>query len=381
MSFSFTIHATEGRARVGTLTTPHGKIRTPAFVPVGTQATVKSLTPSELRSLHVQLFFVNTYHMYLRPGIDVMKKFGGLHQFMNWDGPLITDSGGFQVFSLGATHARNGPVTGEHRRGDEFVKIHEDGVIFTSHWDGSTHFFTPETSMKIQQILGADIILAFDECTSYPTTCFDARQAMERTHRWAKRSIAAHHNRKNQALYGVVQGSTFKSLREKSATYISAMGFDGIAIGGVSVGESKKEMINVLDWTVPLLPKEKPRHLLGVGEFDDIFALVEHGVDTFDCVQPTRRARMGHVFCGTSNMDITKRIYAEDVRPIDASCSCETCRHFSRAYLHHLFRVRELLAYRLATIHNLWVMNRLMEEIRKGIETKSLGKVRKRWIG
>lgn len=376
------------KARVGEIATPHGVIKTPAFVAVGTQATVKSLTPEELNTLGVQLFFVNTYHAYLRPGLPVIKKFGGLHRFMGWDKPLITDSGGFQVFSLG--RGRGAEVADEN-----FVNITDDGVEFRSHWDGSRHFFTPEKSIEIQHALAADITIAFDECTPYPATHTYAHKAMERTHRWARRSLEVHKKLKimPQALYGVVQGSVFEDLRKESAKYIAAMDFDGIAVGGVAVGESKKEMVDVLDWTVPLLPNDKPRHLLGVGEIDDIFELVERGVDTFDCVQPTRLARMGRVLTGNypiiqlSNnpinkweMDITKKEYAEDVRPIEERCECYTCQHFSRAYLHHLFRVRELLAYRLATIHNIHFVNTLMGEIRRAIITDSFLELKKRWL-
>lgn len=345
-------------ARLGVITTPHGKISTPAFVPVGTQASVKSLTPEELKELGVQLFFVNTYHTYLRPGIDVIKKFGGLHKFMGWSGPIITDSGGFQVFSLKP-------------------KITDDGVTFQSHWDGTKHEFTPEKSIEIQNALAADIIIAFDECTTYPTTHQYAHKAMERTHRWAKRSLAYKHS---GAMYGVVQGSIFEDLRKESAKFISSMDFDGIAIGGVSVGESKKEMKNVLTWVVPYLPEDKPRHLLGVGEIDDIFTLVEWGMDTFDCVQPTRLARMGKIFHKKEDIDITKKEFAQDTKPIDSDCRCYTCQHFSRAYVHHLFRVREFLGYRLATIHNIHFVNSLMVEIRVAISQGKFLELKKQWL-
>jgi len=351
-------------ARVGRITTPHGVIETPAFIPVGTQATVKSLTPDELSTLGVQMFFVNTYHTYLRPSLSVIKKFGGLHKFMAWNGPIITDSGGFQVFSLGRS---------------DLVKISEDGVEFRSHWDGTKHFFTPESSMQYQWDLASDIHIAFDECTPYPATPKYAREAMERTHRWARRSLEEHRRlakRKKpyQALYGVVQGSVYEDLRKESAVFISALDTDGIAIGGVSVGENKNEMRDVFDWVTPLLPDDKPRHLLGVGEIDDIFALIEHGVDTFDCVQPTRLARMGRLY----EMDITKKTYSKDPRPINETCTCYACRNFSRAYIHHLFRVRELLAYRLATIHNIHVVNTLVADIRQSIRNGTFLDLKKR---
>lgn len=414
-------------ARVGEIETEYGVIQTPAFVPVGTQATVKSLTPEELNTLGVELFFVNTYHAYLRPGIEVIKKFGGLHSFMNWKKPLITDSGGFQVFSLGAkkyvniaisesavldrerftqkvSHAqgvKQNVYPDEYRPIGELVKIDEDGVTFTSHWDGSQHRFTPEVSIDIQHQLGADLIIAFDECAPFPTTHEYAKKAMERTHRWAVRSLEAHahyssnerakrlsreitndssrlanarSNSKTQTVYGVMQGSIFEDLRKESADFISSLDFDGIAIGGVAVGESKDEMKQVCDWVIPRLPDSKPRHLLGVGEIDDIFEIIERGVDTFDCVQPTRLARMGQVFnakCSMSNvkwtLDITKKEYAADDKPIDNGCGCYTCKNFSRAYIHHLFRVRELLGYRLATIHNLYFVLNLVKQIRTSI--------------
>lgn len=353
-------------ARVGEIYTPHGIIKTPAFVPVGTQATVKSLTPDELQSLDVQLYFVNTYHMYLRPGIDVIQKLGGIHRFMGWDRPIITDSGGFQVFSLG----RSG-----------LVKMSKEGAEFRSHWDGTKHLFTPELSMKWQCELGSDIHIAFDDCTSYPVTHAQAKISMEQTHRWAKRSLDSHKKfANNQALYGSIQGSVFEDLRKESAKCISSMEFDGIAIGGVAVGETKKEMGNVLKWVVPLLPEDKPRHLLGVGDVDDIFELVESGIDTFDCVQPTRLARTGCLFLKNHTIDITKKIYAKDSKPIEKDCTCYTCRNFSRAYIHHLFRVRELLAYRLATLHNLFFIQHLVEEIRNSIELGSLLELKRKWL-
>lgn len=364
------------RARVGEIHTPHGVIKTPAFVPVGTQASVKSLTPEEMGDIGVQLFFVNTYHMYLRPGIEVIEKLGGLHRFMGWDGPIITDSGGFQVFSLGRS---------------DLVKITDEGVEFRSHWDGRKQMFTPESSMKWQSKLGSDIHIAFDDCTPYPVTHAQAARSLKRTHAWAKRSLKAH--RRTQAMYGSIQGSVYEDLRKESAQFISSLDFDGIAIGGVAVGERKKETVNVLDWVLPVLPEEKPRHLLGVGEIDDIFALVERGIDTFDCVQPTRLARAGHVLVGNKpiiqlsnnpinkwNLDITKKMYSEDGGPIDSLCGCYTCRHFSRAYIHHLFRVKELLAYRLATIHNLWFIHRLVDEIREAILEGRLLELKEKWI-
>lgn len=398
--FTFAISATDKttRARAGEIQTPHGVIQTPAFVAVGTQATVKSLTPDEVKELKTQLFFVNTYHIYLRPGVEVISKAGGVHKFMNWDGPLITDSGGFQVFSLGAK--RFGKTKGSEGE-QSLVKIDEDGVRFTSHWDGAYHYFTPEKSMEIQHILGADLMIAFDECPPYPTTEKYATAAMDRTHRWANRSLTYHRSihpspaapsknltQKYQALYGVVQGSTFEHLRVESAKTISALDFDGIAIGGVAVGESKNEMKQVCEWVVPHLPLEKPRHLLGVGEVDDVFTAVEAGMDTFDCVQPTRLARMGHLLIQPNAksenahqiIDITKKEFERTLSPIDDTCECYTCAHFTQAYLHHLFRVKELLVYRLATIHNIHFMNQLMIKIRHSIIEGTYSEFRKNWL-
>lgn len=379
-SFKYSNVGKGTKARIGVITTPHGKIQTPAFVPVGTQATVKSLTPEEIRETGTELFFVNTYHTYLRPGLDVIEKFGGLHTFMGWDGPIITDSGGFQIFSL----ARNVSL----------VKISEDGVEFQSHWDGSKHYFTPELSMEYQRTLGSDIHIAFDDCTAYPVTHDVAKKSMEHTHRWAARSLSANETLKMkskklhmpyQALYGVVQGSVYEDLRKESAKFISSLAFDGIAIGGVSVGESKREMANVLSWVIPELPDDKPKHLLGVGEIDDIFTLVEHGIDTFDCVQPTRLARMGRVFVFSDKttmheIDITKSVYASDSKPIDETCTCYTCTHFSRAYLYHLFHVKELLGYRLATIHNVQFMHSLVSTIRRSLLDGTFYELKKRWV-
>ena len=407
------------KARVGVIHTPHGDIETPGFVPVGTQASVKSLTPDELKELQVELFFVNTYHMYLRPGIDVVAKSGGLHRFMAWDGPIMTDSGGFQVFSLGRKRYATKNDTGEGE--SELVRISDDGVTFRSHWDGSKHEFTPEKSMEYQWQLGSDIHIAFDDCTPYGVTHKQAEKSLTRTHQWAERSLDEHRRQKTedggqkkkyQALYGSIQGSIFRDLREESAKFITSLSFDGYAVGGVAVGESKKEMKNVLDWVSPLLPADKPRHLLGVGEIDDIFTLVEYGFDTFDCVQPTRLARMGKVYTKFRNksdrtphsrnwdifnsgnetlasracvrpdlfeIDIFKAEYAYDLGPIEKDCPCYTCGHFTRAYLHHLFKVRELLGYRLATIHNIAFINRLMSEIRLAIREGSLVALKENW--
>ena len=353
------------QARTGQINTPHGKILTPAFVPVGSQATVKSLSPQDLKEIGTQVFFVNTYHLFLRPGEGTVEKLGGLHKFMNWSGPIMTDSGGFQVFSLS--------------KKEPLVKIDYNGVTFHSHLDGSRHYFTPEKSIEIQQKLGADIIIAFDECASYPTTYNYAKTAMERTHRWAFRSLKAK-KRKDQYIFGVIQGSIFKNLREESAQFISSQPFDGIAIGGVAVGETKKEMLQILDWVMPLLPKRKPVHLLGVGEIDDIFKSVARGVDMFDCVMPTRLGRMGHVLIKNFTDDITKSKFKSDSKPLDPECQCYVCRNFSRAYLNHLFRAHELLAYRLATYHNLFFIEQLFAKIREAIKKGEFLKLKKQWL-
>ena len=427
------------KARAGILKTPHGEIQTPVFVPVGTQGTVKSLTNDDLSNIGVQIFFANTYHLYLRPGADTIEKLGGLHKFTGWDKPLMTDSGGFQVFSLGsgefdteAAHQRffRLPIlpvnlasreTGRARkvalpRGTKFlrgrkgstqksggrpisllVKIDDDGATFRSHLDGSLHRFTPEISIEVQQKLGADIILSFDDCPSYGVEKEKVRKAMERTHQWALRSLKATQGKPlklKQLIFGVVQGGVFKDLREESAKFISSLalsgveGFDGLAIGGVAVGESKKEMYQVLDWVVPYLPDSKPRHLLGVGEVDDIFAAVERGIDMFDCVMPTRLGRMGHVLTQVKSqklkvkgftIDITKAVFKDDSRPIEEGCQCYTCQNFSRAYLNHLFRTRELLAYRLASFHNLYFMEKLFQKIREAIKKGDFLKLKKEW--
>lgn len=371
------------------ITTPHGLIQTPAFVPVGTQATVKSLTPDEIKEIGTKIFFVNTYHTYLRPGLEVIEKFGGLHKFMGWDGPIITDSGGFQVFSL----ARPKFIPNDRSEDlPSLVKITEDGVKFRSHWDGSEHFFTPESSMQYQFKLGSDIHIAFDDCTAYPVTYVAAKKSMERTHRWALRSKVENDKlqmandklgKPYQALYRVIQGSVFEDLRKQSAKYISSLDFSGIAIGGASVGESKEEMCNVLKWVLPELPENKPRHLLGVGEIDDVFTLIENGIDTFDCVQPTRLARMGRLLVSYKadrlEIDITKKLYATDTRPIDETCTCMTCKQFSRAYMRHLFDVKELLGYRLATIHNVHFMHSLVASIRASLIDDTFHELKKRW--
>lgn len=360
------------QARIGRVKTSHGEILTPAFVPVGSQATVKSLDIDDLLKIGTQVFFVNTYHLYLRPGEKVIEKLGGLHRFANWTKPLMTDSGGFQVFSLGRS---------------DLVKIDYRGVTFRSHLDGSSHYFTPEKSIEIQMKLGADIMVAFDHCAPYPADFDYVRSAMERTHRWAKQSLAAAKKRKEQFLFGVIQGGVEESLRKESAQFIASLSFDGLAIGGVAVGEGKKEMVKVLDWVMPLLQKEKrqrPVHLLGVGEIDDIFEAVERGVDSLDCVMPTRLGRMGWLLIKNRQKnfkyDINKNQFAQDPSPVGDDCQCQVCRNFSKAYLHHLFRTHELLAYRLATYHNLFFMEQLFVKIRESIKNGDFLKLKEKWL-
>lgn len=379
----------ESKARVGRITTVHGVIETPSFIAVGTQASVKGLSPQDFKETGVQILFGNTYHLHLRPGEDLVKNFGGLGKFMSWDGPTITDSGGFQVFSLGQKKIK---ILQENEEVN-LVKITEDGVEFRSHIDGSKHMFTPEISIEIQKKLGADLILAFDECVPHPSTYDYTKEAMRRTHKWALRSLAASQSKPfyhpwKQALYGIIQGGVYQDLREKSAKFISDLDFDGIAIGGVSVGESKQEMQNVLQWTIPFLPEEKPRHLLGIGEVDDIFTAVENGMDTFDCVIPTRFGRYGIVFVGPPEgkiknkfrIDINKTIFARDQRSIANDCLCYACQNFTRAYIHHLFRAQELLAYRLASYHNMFFINNLVKKIREAILEGRFGEMKRQWL-
>ncbi len=348
-AFQITKSCPHTEARVGVLTTPHGAIHTPAFMPVGTQATVKTLTPHELQDLGAEIILANTYHLYLRPGVEVIQEAGGLHQFMGWPGPILTDSGGYQVFSL------------SHRR-----HITAEGVTFRSHLDGSLHLFSPEQVMAVQEALGADIIMPLDECTPYPSDYAYNQQALQRTHQWAQRSLVAK-RRSDQLLFAIVQGGTFADLRQESALVLKELNFAGYAIGGLSVGEPKEVMHEMLDITVPLLPGEKPRYLMGVGSPEDLVEGVLRGIDLFDCVLPTRIARNGAFLVRTGRLNIRNAHYQKDFRPIEEECTCYTCRTFSRAYLRHLFKAEELLAYRLATIHNLFFLLRLMQEIRTAI--------------
>jgi len=462
--FHSTYQSDRSKARLGEIHTSHGIIKTPAFVPVGTKGTIKTLLPSLIPQIGIQVAFVNTYHLVTHPGVDVIEKAGGIHAFTNFNIPLMSDSGGFQVFSLAknnnarhhvlnpphpegaqaiglkmmSSHDNNGQRKADIR-GDEqplVVKISDDGVKFRSAYDGQLIEFTPETSMEFQRKIGADLHMAFDECTYYPATHTYAEKAMKRTHEWLRRCIqnvkCQKSNIKNknqnlkvklnnqpfnsvqgeqpttndyrpttidqqhfefaqckpttndQYLYGIIQGGTYEDLRKKSAEFVVSQDVDGVAIGGVSVGETKAEMRDQVAWVADYLPKDKPVHLLGVGQIDDIIDLVKHGIDTFDCVEPTRLARMGTIYqCQMSNdkstnqflkinnktiqIDINKTIYKADLSKLDSGCNCYVCAHFTKAYVHHLFKQREILGYNLATYHNLWVMERLMEKVRECI--------------
>ena len=346
-------------ARRGVIHTPHGDIQTPIFMPVGTQATVKSMTPEELKEeVKAQIILSNTYHLYLRPGQEIVKEAGGLHNFMKWDRPILTDSGGFQVFSLSSLR-----------------KITEEGVAFHSHLDGSKHLFTPESVMKTEEDLGADIIMAFDECCPYPSTYEYTKNSMERTTRWAKRCKEAH-TTENQALFGIIQGGFFEDLRKKSAEDLIALDLPGYAIGGISVGEPKEEFLKMLYYTTPLMPKDKPRYLMGVGTPDYLIEAALAGIDMCDCVLPTRIARNGTAMTWNGKVVVRNATYQRDWRPLDSECDCYTCKNYTRAYIRHLVKANEILGVRLLSIHNLRFLTRLMENIRTAIENDCLGDFR-----
>jgi queuine tRNA-ribosyltransferase len=352
MEFNVITDTTTTRARAGILKTAHGDILTPVFMPVGTLATVKSLTPEELKAIGARIVLANTYHLYLRPGCDVVSAFSGIHRFMNWDGAVLTDSGGFQVFSLA-----------------KLTKIDERGATFQSHIDGSPHLLTPEKSIEIQMCLNADILMCLDQCIAYPANYETARKAMELTDRWAKRCKRHRddHFEGPNALFGIVQGGMFKDLRRESAQRLRETGFAGYAVGGVSVGEPKNLMLEIADETLKTLPDSAPKYVMGVGTPEDLVDLVDLGADMFDCVLPTRNARNGQLFTGTGPINICNAQHKSDPGPVDPECSCYTCRNYSRAYLRHLFMARELLAYRLNTIHNVHYYISLMTEIRQAI--------------
>ena len=352
--FSFSIAATDGKARTGTIHMMRGDIRTPAFMPVGTAATVKAMKPETVRATGADIILGNTYHLMLRPGAERVARLGGLHKFMNWDRPILTDSGGYQVMSL-----------------SELTKLSEDGVEFQSHLDGSRHMLTPERSMEIQRLLGADIVMAFDECTPFPATREQAEASMERSMRWAKRSRdgfdSGEDHAARAALFGIQQGSLDKDMRAASAKALIEIGFDGYAIGGLAVGEGQEAMFDVLDYAPDQLPADKPRYLMGVGKPDDLVGAVERGVDMFDCVLPSRSGRNGQAFTAQGALNIRNAKFAEDLAPLDENCACAVCKNHSRAYLHHLIRAKEILGAMLMTEHNIAYYQALMAGMRDAI--------------
>ena len=350
----FTLHSSDGAARCGTLALAHGRIETPAFMPVGTYGTVKAMSPAELHDIGATIVLGNTFHLWLRPGLEVIEAHGGLHRFMGWDAPILTDSGGFQVFSLGALR-----------------KISEEGVKFASPVNGDRLFLTPEESMRIQRVLNSDIAMIFDECTPYPADLRQAGESMRLSLRWAERSRRAHEGNPN-ALFGIVQGGMHEALRDESLAELQRIGFDGYAIGGLSVGEPKEDMRRILAHTAPQLPADKPRYLMGVGTPEDLVESVMAGIDMFDCVLPTRNARNGWLFTRYGDIKIKNAAYRHDTRPLDAGCGCYCCANFTRAYLHHLHRVNEILGARLNTVHNLHYYLTLMGEMRAAIAAGGL---------
>jgi queuine tRNA-ribosyltransferase len=349
MTFGFQVNATDGHARVGVLNTAHGQIATPAFMPVATQGSVKAIAPDDLKALGTTMLLSNTYHLMLRPGIEVVRKLGGIQDFMSWPGPVLTDSGGFQTFSL-----------------SRLKKLSEEGVTFRSHVDGSEHFLSPEISLEYQSILGADVAMVLDECPAYGLEEAQVHESMDRTHRWALRCKEAH-RQEGQALFAVVQGGVSPDLRLESASTLMSMDFDGYAVGGLSVGEPKAGMYQMTSLMGETLPHDKPRYLMGVGSPEDLVECVGRGMDMFDCALPTRVARNGSLFTHRGRVNVDSVPFREQDRPVEESCDCYTCQHFSAAYLHHLFKAKELLAYRLASIHNLRFVMRLMEEARYAI--------------
>jgi queuine tRNA-ribosyltransferase len=356
---SFELLATDGAARRGRLALVHGTVETPAFMPVGTYGAVKGIAPDEIRAAGFRMILSNTFHLWLRPGLEVIERFGGLHRFMGWDGPILTDSGGFQVFSLAGLR-----------------KISEEGVRFASPVNGDRLFLTPEESMRIQKVLGSDIVMSFDECTPYPATHEQAADSMRLSMRWARRSKDAHGDNPN-LLFGIVQGGMYEDLRDESAAALVDIDFPGYAIGGLSVGEPKDDMRRILAHTAPRLPRERPRYLMGVGTPTDLVEAVAHGIDLFDCVLPTRNARHGILYTAAGTLRIKNACHRLDERPIDASCGCPACSGgVSRAYLHHLHRTGEMLGARLNTLHNLWYYQQLMADMRAAIEARGFAAFR-----
>ncbi|MBL3554009.1 tRNA guanosine(34) transglycosylase Tgt [Rhodovulum sulfidophilum] len=349
-TFGFTLHATDGAARSGAISTPRGQIRTPAFMPVGTAGTVKAMLPESVAATGADILLGNTYHLMLRPGAERVARLGGLHGFMHWDKPILTDSGGFQVMSLAGLR-----------------KMSEEGVRFKSHIDGSTHVLSPERSMEIQRLLGSDIVMCFDECPALPASEAEVARAMRLSMRWAERSKQAFGDRPGHALFGIMQGGVTRELREESALALTDIGFDGYALGGLAVGEGQEAMFGVLDYATGFLPEDRPRYLMGVGKPDDIVGAVARGVDMMDCVLPSRSGRTGQVFTRRGVVNIKNARHADDPRPLDEACQCPACRNYSRAYLHHVFRAQEIISSMLLTWHNLHYFQELMAEMRAAI--------------
>jgi len=390
----FQVKSQNNKARTGLLRLKHGIVKTPELMPVATKATVKALTPDNLKEIGAQILICNTYHLMLQPNADVISNIGGLNKFMNWDKPLITDSGGFQVFSLGLgkEHAVGKMYfPGENYKqskphGKSIIKLNDNGIYFRSIYDNSRQFLSPEKSIKIQEKLGADMILVLDECTSPLSNKEYTKKSLERTHKWAKKCLDIH--KTDQAIVGIVQGGHWNDLRKRSAKYIASLDFDSYAIGG-SLGKSKNDMHNVLDWVIPFLPENKPRHLLGIGVVEDIFESVERGVDLFDCVSPTRIARSGYSHIspplGTKKNKFRIKIssinYITDQKPLDPNCKCKVCKNYSRAYINHLLKTNELLGYNLISYHNLFFMLELMREIRWSIDESYFLDLKKKWLG
>lgn len=362
LKFELIKESGKSKARRGRITTLHSTIETPVFMPVGTQATVKALKPEEIRDMGADIILSNTYHLYLRPGHEIIKEAGGLHRFMNWSGSILTDSGGFQVFSLG-----------------KLRKISEEGVAFRSHIDGSAHMLTPEKAVEIQTALGSDIIMAFDECAPYPADRNYVKNSLERTTRWLKRCKEAHKNTEEQALFGIMQGGMYHDLRKQSAEEVVELDLPGYSIGGLSVGEPKEVMYDIMDECVDYLPKDKPRYLMGVGSPDCLIEGVARGIDMFDCVLPTRIARNGMVFTSEGKLSIKNKKYERDFTPLDHKCDCYVCRNYSRAYLRHLFKANEILSSMLLSHHNIYYLVNLMKEIRHAIEEDSFEEYRARF--
>ena len=390
----FKVKSEDGKARTGLLKLKHGTVYTPELMPVATKATVKALSPDDLNELGAQVLICNTYHLMLQPGADVILELGGLNKFMNWNKPIVTDSGGFQAFSLGL--GKEHAVGKIYFPGEDYVSskphgksiahINDKGIRFRSIYDNSRQFLTPEKSIRLQERLGADMILVLDECTSPLSSKEYTEKSMERTHKWAKQCLEIHNT--NQAIIGIVQGGHWQDLREKSAKYIGSLDFDSYAIGG-SLGKSKNDMHNVLDWVIPHLPENKTRHLLGIGVVEDIFESVERGIDLFDCVSPTRMARSGFAHIrppiGTKKnkyrIKLSSIKYRTDKTPLDPNCKCKICNNYSRAYIHHLFKTEELLGFNLISFHNVYFMLQIMKEIRDAIETGAYKQLKKEWLG